>query len=118
MDLINKNKLDPVTMYPTYKITVMLTREEMAVPDRDDDDEDEDYREKLIQVTRIPLMLAAIHIRIPIATLLLVHKDFVNRSVIGSENTCSPLSIGIELSLVVLNSKLLKHVKAVCCIWL
>ncbi len=50
MDLINKNKLDPITMYETIKIEVMLTREEMAVPDKDDDDDDDVQRDKLIQV--------------------------------------------------------------------
>ncbi len=52
MDLINKNKLDPITMYTTIKIELMLTREEMAVPDKEDDDEEDDdvQRAKLIQV--------------------------------------------------------------------
>ena len=36
-------------MYTTAKIELMLAREEMALPDKDDDEEDE-YREKLIQV--------------------------------------------------------------------
>ena len=52
MHLINRNKLDPISMYSTMKIKVMLTREEMAVPDYDDDDDDDDdvQRAKLIQV--------------------------------------------------------------------
>ena len=51
MELINRNNLDPVTVYTTLKITTMLSREEMAVPARDDGEDDKDYREKLIQVT-------------------------------------------------------------------
>ena len=50
MDLINKSKLDPISMYSTIKIEVMLTREEMAVPDKDDDDNDDVQRANLIQV--------------------------------------------------------------------
>ena len=50
MDLINKNKLDPISMYTTKKIEVMLTREEMALPDKDDEDDDDVQRAKLIQV--------------------------------------------------------------------
>ncbi len=37
-------------MYDTVKIEVMLTREEMEVPDKDDDDDEQVQREKLIQV--------------------------------------------------------------------
>ncbi len=51
VDLINKNKLDPITMYTTMKIELMLTREEMDLPDKDDDDDDQVQRDKLIQVT-------------------------------------------------------------------
>ncbi len=52
MDLINKSKLDPISMYTTMKIALMLTREEMALPDKDDEDEEDDdvQRAKLIQV--------------------------------------------------------------------
>lgn len=50
---INKEKLDPVTMYETNIIRVMLSREELAVPEKEDDDEaDEDYRERLIDVSQ------------------------------------------------------------------
>ncbi len=50
MHLINRNKLDPISMYSTIKIELMLTREEMAVPDKDYDDDGDVQRDKLIQV--------------------------------------------------------------------
>ncbi len=50
MALINRNKLDPITMYATSKIELMLTREEMTVPDKDDSDV---QRDKLIRVCRL-----------------------------------------------------------------
>ena len=50
---INKSKLDPVTLYPTEKIAVMLQREELAVPDKNDFDDDEQYSEGLIEVCTI-----------------------------------------------------------------
>ncbi len=50
MHLINRNKLDPISMYSTIKIELMLTREEMAVPNKDDDDDGDVQRDKLIQV--------------------------------------------------------------------
>ncbi len=50
VDLINKNKLDPISMYSTIKIELMLTREEMALPDDEDEDDDDVQRAKLIQV--------------------------------------------------------------------
>lgn len=64
VDKINKNKLDPITIYSTLKISVMLTREEMKVPiknednDAEDDGEeqeetDEAFRERLIKVSSI-----------------------------------------------------------------
>ena len=50
VDLINKYKLDPVTMYTTPKISAMLIREEVDLPPRGKDEEIEVYREKLTQV--------------------------------------------------------------------
>ena len=61
MDKINKNRLDPVTMYATDKILLILTREELEFPPRnanDDDEEeeedgeetDEERRDRLIKV--------------------------------------------------------------------
>ena len=49
MDRINKAALDPLPMYATNQIALILTREEKEVPDKEDDD-DETYREKLIEV--------------------------------------------------------------------
>lgn len=56
MSKINKNKLDPITIYETNKIELILTREELALPERDDEDDDEEetpeaYKERLIQVS-------------------------------------------------------------------
>ena len=50
MNIINKNGLDPVTIYELGPIKAMLAREEMAVPEQEDDEEDQQYRERLIQV--------------------------------------------------------------------
>ena len=47
---INQAKLDPVTMYETDKVKVILLREEKEVPDKDDDENEDDFRVKLIQV--------------------------------------------------------------------
>ena len=58
MDKINKNKLDPITMYPIDKIALMLKREEMNVPEKDDEnvggqeqETDEQYQDRLIEVS-------------------------------------------------------------------
>ncbi len=56
MDKINKNKLDPITMYPILKIKLMLEREEMAVPKINDendleDETEEQYNARLINVS-------------------------------------------------------------------
>ena len=48
MDRINKAQLDPLPLYDN--IEVILTREEMKVPEREGEETDEDYRERLIQV--------------------------------------------------------------------
>ena len=53
VDKINKAKLDPITIYETAKITLMLTRDGLEVPDKDVDGEEEEdgtYRERLIKV--------------------------------------------------------------------
>ncbi len=56
VDKINKNKLDPITIYNTNQIKVMLSREELKVPvqnedeNREQDQTDEQFREILIQV--------------------------------------------------------------------
>ena len=50
MYIINNNGLDPVTIYELGPIKAMLTREEMAVPEQEDDEEDQQYRDRLIQV--------------------------------------------------------------------
>ena len=56
MDKINRNGMDPITMYPLDKIELMLTREDMAVPQRnrnaEEEEEDEkEFLERLIQVS-------------------------------------------------------------------
>ena len=48
---INKNGLDPITIYSTRKIQLMLERDDMEVLEQDDDDTDDQYREKLIKVS-------------------------------------------------------------------
>jgi len=60
VDKINKKKLDPITMYPTLKIKLMLEREEMEIPkinddnDPGDDEETEEaYRDRLIKVNSL-----------------------------------------------------------------
>jgi len=62
VDKINKAKLDPITIYETAKIKLILTREEMEVPEKEEEDgveeEEDDYRERLIKVGA-----AAIHWR-------------------------------------------------------
>lgn len=60
VDKINKNKLDPVTMYETDKILLILTREELEFPPRDaneeeeegEDETEEERRERLIKVRK------------------------------------------------------------------
>ena len=47
--LINKAELDPLPMYDTDKIVVILKREEKEVPEREDET-DEEYRARLIKV--------------------------------------------------------------------
>ena len=50
MNIINKHGLDPVTIYETDKVKLMLMREEIAVLEQEDDEDDQQYRERLIQV--------------------------------------------------------------------
>lgn len=54
VDKINKAKLDPITIYETPKIKLILQREEMDVPEKEEEDgaeeDEEDYRERLIKV--------------------------------------------------------------------
>ena len=50
VSLINKNKVDPIELYNENKIKRILEREEMEVPQRNDDEEEEEYTERLIQV--------------------------------------------------------------------
>ena len=53
VDKINKAKLDPITIYETIKIKLMLSRDGLEVPDKDVDGEEEDedtYRERLVKV--------------------------------------------------------------------
>ena len=54
VDKINKAKLDPITIYETRKIQVMLTRDGLEVPEKEDaageEEEEATYRERLIKV--------------------------------------------------------------------
>ena len=50
VNIINQNGLDPVTIYELNQIKAMLTREEIDVPEQEDDEEEKQYRERLIQV--------------------------------------------------------------------
>ena len=54
VDKINKAKLDPVTIYETDKIKLILTRDGLEVPEKEDADREEEddgtYRERLIKV--------------------------------------------------------------------
>ena len=56
MDRLNKAKLDPLPMYDTDKIIVILKREEKAVPEREDETDDE-YRKKIIDVGSVLLYI-------------------------------------------------------------
>ena len=50
VNIINQHGLDPVTIYETPKIKLMLTRDEIEPPEQEDDEDDQQYRERLIQV--------------------------------------------------------------------
>ena len=48
---INQRGLDPISMYETNVVKVVLMREELEVPEREEEEEEEeDYRERLIKV--------------------------------------------------------------------
>lgn len=54
---INKAKLDPVELYNTQQVKLILKREEVdQIPDEDDDEGEDDYKAKLIEV-KIPIVL-------------------------------------------------------------
>lgn len=54
---INKAKLDPVELYNTQQVKLILKREEVEqIPDQEDDEEDDDYKARLIEV-KIPIVL-------------------------------------------------------------
>ena len=50
VNIINTHCLDPVTVYDTKMIKLVLIREEIAAPEQEDDEDDQQYRERLIQV--------------------------------------------------------------------
>ena len=54
MDKINRAKLDPITIYETIKIKLMLARDGLKIPDKKDvygeEEDDVTYREWLIKV--------------------------------------------------------------------
>ena len=50
VNIINKHGLDPVTIYEVNKIKLMLARDEVEVPEQEEDEDDQQYREKLILV--------------------------------------------------------------------
>ena len=53
MGKINQGGLDPVSMYETDKVKLILTREELEVPEKEEEEEEEEeeYRERLIKVS-------------------------------------------------------------------
>ena len=66
VDKINKNRLDPVTIYETEKIRLILTREELELPPRHGNEEEEEVeeeeteqqlRERLIEVSSELLLI-------------------------------------------------------------
>ena len=50
MDRINKSKVDPLSMYTTPQIILILKREEKEAPEKEPDEEEQQYRERLIEV--------------------------------------------------------------------
>lgn len=54
VDEINRARLDPITIYETEKIKLMLARDGMEVLEKDNvdggEEEDDNYRERLIKV--------------------------------------------------------------------
>ena len=55
MRKINKNHLDPVELYDLNGVKQILNREEIAMPEQEDDENEVDYRRKLIEVSLLPL---------------------------------------------------------------
>ena len=43
-------------MYDTRQVGLILQKEEMEVPDKEEDEDDEDFRERLIKVCCLMLM--------------------------------------------------------------
>jgi hypothetical protein len=56
VDKINKNKLDPVTIYATEKIHFILIREELDFPPHEGEEQEETYRERMIKVSSIVML--------------------------------------------------------------
>ena len=51
VDKINRARLDPITIYETEKIKLMLTRNGKEVPKKENvEEKDDKYRERLIKV--------------------------------------------------------------------
>lgn len=61
MDKINKNRLDPVTMYATDKILLILTREELEFPPRHANEEDEEEEEEETDEERRDRLIKVLH---------------------------------------------------------
>ena len=50
---INKNNLDPIELYSTPKIQQILRRQELEIPEKDEENQesDDDYKRRLIEVS-------------------------------------------------------------------
>ena len=50
---INKHNLDPIELYETIKIQQILRRQELEIPEKDEENQEseEDYRKRLIEVS-------------------------------------------------------------------
>ncbi|XP_019849469.1 PREDICTED: ubiquitin carboxyl-terminal hydrolase CYLD-like [Amphimedon queenslandica] len=55
---INKEGLDPVEMYGIHQVKLILRREELEVPEEEDDEGEEEYKGRLIEIIkeRIPIV--------------------------------------------------------------
>lgn len=47
---INKEGLDPVEMYEVHQVKLILRREELEVPEEEEDEVEEQYKGRLIEV--------------------------------------------------------------------
>ena len=47
---INKAKVDPVELYSVHQVKGILKREEVDVPEQEDNEEDDGYKARLVEV--------------------------------------------------------------------